>query len=193
MKPNTPQSKNTNHFPPQVKIAALIYAGGRGERMGGVDKALIMSNGKMLVEIVSQHLRLECEQVYISRQKDQVDLSHYGTVLIDKDDDQGPLAGLVTTCMRAKKDGFDYLITAPVDTDVLPESIGKRLYDVRNPHAVAALEGELQPTISLIDLNEFNKIAHLYKNGARSLKSWVQFWDVGIVDVHQKELENHNA
>ncbi len=192
MKPHTISSKNTNRIAQQAKIAALIFAGGRGERMGRVDKAQIEKNGRMLIDIVSQHLRLECDQLYISRQKDQDDLSQFGTVLIDEDEDQGPFAGLVTACKRARKDGFEYLLTSPVDTDVLPDLIGKMLFEVRKPHAVAMIEGKLQPTLSLINLTHIDNIVQLYKNGARSLRAWIEREDVGFLEINGHKFRNFN-
>lgn len=192
MKPNSTIPESTNPKPPQAKIAALILAGGRGERMGRIDKAQIKYKGRSLVDIVSEDLRHECDHIYISRQKDQDDLSQYGTVLIDVDADQGPLAGLVTACKRAKDDGFDYLLSVPVDTAVLPNSLGQRLFEARKTHAVVVVNDIYQATISLIDLSDMDHIVRVYEKGTRSLKSWIVPEKTGFLIINPEELNNIN-
>lgn len=165
----------------------LIFAGGRGMRMGGVDKALILHEGRPLISHITDALKPFCEKIYISRQRDQVDLSAYGQVLYDLEPDQGPLGALYTFAKTAE---FGKVLTAPVDTAQTDPSLFSELLKRMNPHAVLQSKQGLEPTFCAIDLQRTAPILEAFERGERSLRSWMND-EVIRVEV-DCEIVNHN-
>ncbi len=174
----------------QEHVAGLIYAGGRGMRMGGVDKALIEYHGAPLIAHMSRALRNYASQVFITRQSDQADLQEFGHVLVDEEPDQGPLAGLVAA-LRASQ-GYRYLLTAAVDARSLPTDYFARLKASAQPHSMAKIGKDFYPTFALIDLNERQEIIQLYQNGERKLRAWARAENCGYAIFATGSLENIN-
>lgn len=179
--------------PSNPKIAGLIYAGGRGQRMGGVDKAFVAPKGKPQIAVMTSALQEFVEHIYIARQSDQADLSEYGEVLIDPEADQGPYAGLTHGIERAFEDGFQYLLTVAIDGQSLPENYLIALQNVAKPHAMVQIHDRLQPTYALYDLKYKDDIIAPYLKGERALRAWVcaeccgfaLFSDDGFANINQ--------
>lgn len=173
--------------------AALIHAGGRGMRMGGMDKALIERDNSPLIFAIAASLGKLCDKIYISRQEDQVDLSQYGQIVVDFEKDQGPLCGLVSGLRVAKNDGYRFLITAAVDTEFFPNDVYSYLFAKRCPHAVLKTSDSLHPTFALIDLADCDEIENMYFSGERRLASWINPGSVGYAIMEDFELVNLNS
>ncbi len=172
------------------RIAGLIYAGGRGMRMGGVDKALLMHNGAPLIAHMCRAMRLYTQDIFITRQKDQADLSLFANVLTDATPDQGPLAGLV--CAINALQDFDLILTAPVDALALPRAYLPKMMRARKPHAMAQTAEGLHPTFALIDRHDSAQILQAYENGGRALRIWAQDQNCGYAQFATDEWRNIN-
>ena len=175
-----------------ANIAGLILAGGRGMRMGGLDKALVEYAGKRMIEHVAPKLSLLAKQIFISRQNDQHDLSKFGDIIFDKKPDQGPLSGLVTCLEVISKQGFEFVALAAVDTPVWPDDLYRNLFSTCRPHAVVSMEGRINPTIALIDLKHLSGIINLYNQGERRLGAWIDAKSCGMFNIGKDELINVN-
>ncbi|MBN4079506.1 NTP transferase domain-containing protein, partial [Beggiatoa alba] len=79
-----------------TKVNGLILAGGRGKRMGGEDKGLILFESKCLIEHCITKLQPQVNEIFISANRNIEQYRQYGfTVLQDSlDGFQGPLAGI---------------------------------------------------------------------------------------------------
>jgi molybdopterin-guanine dinucleotide biosynthesis protein A len=120
-------------------ITALVLAGGRGMRMGGVDKGLQSFNGQALVQHALQRLAdqsggpLHGVIVNANRNPEQYQAlanAHFGagfyaTVVPDRNTDYaGPLAGFqagLDACPSAM------LLTVPCDSPLFPTDLADRL------------------------------------------------------------------
>ena len=111
-------------------ITGLILAGGRGSRMGGVDKGLQNFNGVPLA--LHTLLRLQMQeggplaQVMINANRNLAAYEAFGAavwpdVLADY---AGPLAGFLTGLERCES---PYLVTTPCDTPLFPLDLVARL------------------------------------------------------------------
>lgn len=76
-------------------ITGLILAGGRAQRMGGIDKGLIPFHGKPLIESAISRLKPQVSTILINANRSITKYAHYGyPVLMDETPDfSGPLAG----------------------------------------------------------------------------------------------------
>ncbi|WP_229425210.1 gephyrin-like molybdotransferase Glp [Massilia sp. Se16.2.3] len=114
-------------------ISGLILAGGRGTRMGQVDKGLQPFRGKTMVDHVLERLGAQVGSVAINANQN---LDTYAALGVPVWPDElpgfaGPLAGMAVGMRHC---GTPYLLTAPCDSPFLPPDLAARL--------LAALEAQ---------------------------------------------------
>ena len=107
-------------------ITGLILAGGRAQRMGGIDKGLIPFQGKPLIESAISRLKPQVSTILINANRSITKYSHYGyPVLMDETPDfSGPLAGFSVGLKHCKT---PYLLTAPCDSPLLPTDLAQKM------------------------------------------------------------------
>jgi molybdenum cofactor guanylyltransferase len=159
------------------RIAAVILAGGRGERMGGVIKANLTVGGIRLLDRVSAALT----------GADSVLVAHGNIAALDLLPGQiplpdlaspyaGPLAGLAAAAtwalMQAERP--EILVLAAVDTPFLPPNYVPMLISGLDaaPAAVATYDGQSYPTSSAWRLTAIVDLPKMVLAGTapRSLK-----------------------
>jgi len=108
------------------KITGLILAGGRGSRMGGVDKGLQNFNGIPLALHALMRLGPQVETVMVNANRNLSAYESFGaSVWPDASADfAGPLSGFLVGLERAET---PYLLTVPCDTPRLPLDLAERL------------------------------------------------------------------
>jgi len=108
------------------QITGLILAGGRAQRMGGIDKGLIPFLGKPLIESAIQRLGSQLGPILINANRNITKYASYGyPVIMDETPDfSGPLAGFAA---GLKVCATPYLLTAPCDSPLLPTDLGIKL------------------------------------------------------------------
>jgi len=108
------------------QITGLILAGGRAQRMGGIDKGLIPFLGKPLIESAITRLKSQVGQILINANRNITKYASYGyPVIMDETTDfSGPLAGFAAGLKVCKT---PYLLTAPCDSPLLPTDLGIKL------------------------------------------------------------------
>lgn len=109
-------------------ITGLILAGGRAQRMGGIDKGLIPFHGKPLIESAISRLKPQVSTILINANRSITKYAHYGyPVLMDETPDfSGPLAGFSVGLKHCKT---PYLLTSPCDSPLLPEDLAQKMAD----------------------------------------------------------------
>ncbi|WP_143598915.1 molybdenum cofactor guanylyltransferase MobA [Pseudothioclava arenosa] len=156
---------------PQSEIAGLILAGGRGIRMGGIDKALLPLMGRPLVDHVLTRLAPQLGPIAVSANGNPARFEPWGLpVLRDGFMGEGPLAGLMAGLGWAEAQGAKALVTVAVDTPFVPADLVARLADrgVDLP-VVAASGGRRHPTVALWPVSEAPRIAEAFAEGERRL------------------------
>ena len=107
-------------------LAALILAGGRATRMGGIDKALLQIGGHTLIQHVIN--RLTPLPTAISANGDPARYAHLALpILPDTVTGRGPLAGVLRGLNWAATLGAHTLLTVPADTPFIPADLATRL------------------------------------------------------------------
>ncbi len=169
-------------------ITGLILAGGRGSRMGGVDKGLQGFNGIPLA--LHTLLRLQMQSagplahVMINANRNLAAYEAFGAsvwpdVLADF---AGPLAGFLTGLERCET---PYLLTVPCDTPLFPLDLVDRLASAMNAHdadiaMVAAPESDgqgntkvrAQPVFCLLRVELLESLAEFTQSGGRKIDAW---------------------
>ncbi|WP_423455891.1 molybdenum cofactor guanylyltransferase MobA [Ottowia sp. VDI28] len=167
---------------PPAAITALLLAGGRGSRMGGVDKGLQLFQNQPLAQHALQRLRqqtLPPAQLLINANRHLSEYAAFGAPVWPDAiaDFAGPLAGFLA--------GLDHcetplLLTVPCDVPYFPLSLCERLaQSLRTQQAeiamAAALEdGRLrtQPVFCLLRTSLAKSLAHFLESGGRKIDAW---------------------
>jgi molybdopterin-guanine dinucleotide biosynthesis protein A len=108
------------------QITGLILAGGRAQRMGGIDKGLIPFHGKPLIESAITRLKTQVGPILINANRNITKYASYGfPVLMDETTDfSGPLAGF---SVGLKNCITPYLLTSPCDSPLLPIDLAEKM------------------------------------------------------------------
>ena len=138
-----------------TRVAAVILAGGRGERLGGIIKANLQVGGRRLLDRVAERLAA-ADNLLVAHgpiPADLLDLAPGQIGIHDLATDYaGPLAGLAAALDWAtrQQDPPDLLVLAPVDTPFLPPDYLGRLVAALDiaPVAIASSAGQPYPTSS---------------------------------------------
>ncbi|MES2352139.1 MAG: gephyrin-like molybdotransferase Glp [Pseudomonadota bacterium] len=169
------------------KVTGLILAGGRGTRMGRVDKGLQPFRGATLVAHVLQRLAPQVSIVAINANRN---LPQYQAAAGDApvlpdfiDGFEGPLAGLQVGLQYCPT---ELLLTAPCDSPFLPADLAERLYaamQAENADLAVAVTMEkedgaaepyrqLHPVFSLMKASLLPQLDAYLDTGARRMESW---------------------
>lgn len=116
---------------------AAILAGGRGERMGGVDKGLLDIGGQSLVERVLAALRgQDIDNVLIVANRSHDEYARLAPVIADAEPAfRGPLAGIAAALAACTT---PWLLSVPVDCPAPPPDLFARLAAAARRDAGAA-------------------------------------------------------
>ncbi len=159
----------------QKNITAVILAGGKGRRLGGQDKGLVLYHNKPLIEHILEKIEAQVSTVLISANRHDAIYSTYGYAVMKDDmlDYQGPLAGFSTAMKNAQT---EYIITLPCDGPLISDDLVARLrrclqHDPTNI-AVAHDGQRLQPTYALIPITYLSHLNKFMLKGGRGIHQW---------------------
>lgn len=160
-------------------ITGLVFAGGRGSRMGHVDKGLQTFRGGPMVLHVIMRLSPQVGAMMINANQN---LGPYESFGLPVWPDQltgfeGPLAGLQTGLSHCET---DYLVTAPCDSPFLPADLVQRLGDALQEQdaelavAVTEEEGRRQPhpVFCLMKTSVLPSLTDFLQAGERKIDKW---------------------
>ncbi len=106
----------------QTEITGLILAGGRAQRMGGIDKGLIPFHHRPLIESAINRLKPQVGSIMINANRNIEQYAAYGYPMVSDADSSfsGPLAGFAA---GLKACPTEYLVTTPCDSPLLPTNL----------------------------------------------------------------------
>lgn len=176
-------------------IAGLILAGGKGTRMGGVDKALLPLNGKPLIAHVQERLTGQTNGLAISANGDPARFKGFALPVLPDAlaDFPGPLAGVLAGLKWAQeRTRAKWLLSVPCDAPFLPLNLVSRLQaalkDGRAEIAVAASQGQRHPVVALWPLSVAAALKHaLIHENLRKVGAFAARYEIIDVDF---PLEN---
>lgn len=111
----------------RTQITGLVLAGGRGSRMGGIDKGLQLLDTRTLVEHALARLRPQVGALAINANRHLETYAGFGVpVWPDAQADYpGPLAGMLAGLQACTT---EWLVTVPCDTPAFPCDLVARLH-----------------------------------------------------------------
>jgi molybdopterin-guanine dinucleotide biosynthesis protein A len=158
----------------QKEISGLILAGGRGTRMGGIDKGLQMHLGLPLAQRALERLSPQVGALMLNANRN---LSTYQAMGVpvwqdEMPDFPGPLAGMLAGLMHCDT---PYLVTVPCDSPNFPTDLVARLAqglvdasaDLATAYTREAGELRAQPVFCLMRIALRNNLRAFIESGER--------------------------
>lgn len=181
------------------QITGLILAGGRGSRMGNVDKGLQTFRGAPMVLHVIMRLSPQTGSLMINANQNLGPYEGFGLPVWPDQltGFEGPLAGLQTGLTHCDT---EYLVTAPCDSPFLPEDLVERLADAigEGDLAVAVTEedGRRQPhpVFCLMKSSLLSNLSEYLQGGGRKIDTWYRSLDfVEVLFEDESAFRNINT
>ena len=172
-----------------MTITGLILAGGRGTRMGSIDKGLQIFRGMPMAQHVATRLMPQVSYLMINANRN---LAEYEAICTPVWPDAmldfaGPLAGLQTGLMHCQT---PYLVTAPCDSPFVPVDLVTRLQsglqDQKTDVAVAVTGSSDQvqshPVFCLVKKSLLPHLTDYLQKGGRKFDAW--YATLTVAHVH---------
>ena len=158
-----------------MKVDGLVLAGGRGSRMGGVDKGLQSLHDRPLVAHAIERLRPQVSRLMISANRHLPEYRRFGLpVLSDADAGafSGPLAGIAAGLAQCEG---EWLMTIPCDCPLLPADLVARLLQAVQDceAAVPSLADQIEPAFCLLRRTLLPSLQHYLAGGGRKVQDWL--------------------
>ncbi len=168
----------------RARITGLVLAGGRGTRMGGLDKGLQPLAGEPLALHVARRIAGQVGTLLISANRHLGDYTRLGAsfdarIVVDTAGDfPGPLAGLLAALQTTST---ELLLCVPCDTPALPTDLAARLLTALDAeHADVAVAAtvdaqghrSLHPVVALLRATLADDLAAYLDAGERKVRTW---------------------
>jgi molybdopterin-guanine dinucleotide biosynthesis protein A len=193
-------------------ITGLVLAGGRGSRMGGVDKGLQLHAGQALAMHALTRLRPQVGAVLINANRNLEAYETFGVPIWPDADTEyaGPLSGFLAGLTHCDT---PYLVTVPCDSPLFPLDLVQRLaaaltegdaeIAMAATHEAGALQ--VQPVFCLLKTELRESLLRFTQSGQRKIDKWTaqhRCIEVPFIDAHAfanantvdelKQLQQHD-
>lgn len=163
------------HTTSRPAVTAVILAGGRGTRMGTVDKGLQPFRGKPMVAHVIERLAPQVDELLINANQNLDTYAAFGHRVIADEIEGfvGPLAGFERGLAHAR---HDLVVTAPCDSPFLPADLvarlASRLAESDAEIAVAKTGNQAHPVFCLMRKQVLGSLRAFLEGGQRKIDRW---------------------
>lgn len=176
------------------QITGLVLAGGRGSRMGGVDKGLQNFRGMPLAMHALLRLQAQVGETLLNANRNIAAYESMGVPVWPDavPDYPGPLAGFLAGLERCET---PFLVVVPCDSPLFPEDLVERLAeafaDERIEIAVAATrEGDTlqaQPVFCMMRAGLMESLVRFVHSGQRKIDRWTALHTTRLVTFDDAE------
>ena len=181
--------------PGPEQITAVILAGGKGRRLQGSDKGLVLFKGRPIIEYILEIITPQVSQILINANRNLDSYASYGYPVISDalSDFQGPLAGFSIAMSKA---ATSHLLTLPCDGPFLSDDYVLRMCQVLDKEkaelAVAYDGARMQPVHALIPTTLLDSLEEFLQSGDRKIDRWYAKHNVALVDFSDTPEIFHN-
>lgn len=177
------------------RIAAVILAGGRGRRLGGVDKAWLPWRGSTLIESMVECLCTQVDEVLVVANQHHERYAAIGLrcVADRRADYPGPMAGLEAGLHATDA---QWVLSVPVDVPHLPGDLLPRLLAAAEARGCTrALDADgAQPLIALYRREQvLPSLVQALDAGERAMHRWQASLNIAEVDWSPHRFGNLNT
>jgi len=159
------------------QVTGIVLAGGRGNRMGAIDKGLVNYRGKPMIASVLETLEQALDKIVISANRNIDAYRKFGYPVTSDSTREfaGPLAGMQSGLALTTT---PYAFIVPCDTPGINTEILLRLFDRLGENAsglaVASINSKIEPVVLLLETNLLQSINSFIARGERKTGLWVQ-------------------
>jgi len=177
-------------------VTGVVLAGGRGSRMGGIDKGLLAHAGRTLVEHQLDLLRPQVGALMISANRNLDRYAAFGVPVIPDPvaDFPGPLAGMLAALRAADT---PWVVCVACDTLGLPGTLVRRLLDSakeenRSAAYVADAQGP-QYTVCALHTDLADPLDAALRAGRRAVREFLHAHQAACCRLADARLQNWNT
>ena len=156
-----------------MKVTGIVLAGGKGSRMGGVDKGLQALRGKPMVAWSIARLKPQVDEIVINANQNLEIYRAFGFPVVADEIGgfAGPLAGLHAGLNAA---AHPLVVTVPCDSPFLPNDLVSRLQKNlgENQLAVAKTGDQPHPVFALMKREVRESLEAFLASGGRKIDAW---------------------
>lgn len=160
-------------------------AGGRGRRLGGLDKGLVPWHGQPLVAHIANRLRPQVSTLLISANRNTEVYGRIANCPVIPDSISGyagPLAGIARAMQVATT---RYIVTVPCDAPFLASDLVSRLYQGMTKTgaeiSVARDEQRVQPMFALLQRDLLPRLLAWLQAGEHRVQGWFEMQRTALV------------
>ncbi|HSV59778.1 MAG TPA: molybdenum cofactor guanylyltransferase MobA [Variovorax sp.] len=174
-------------------ITGLVLAGGRGSRMGGIDKGLQSFNGTPLALHALLRLGPQVGETMVNANRNLSAYESFGAPVWPDGlaDYAGPLAGFLVGLERCET---PYLLTVPCDTPLFPADLASRMAEAMEredaqiamasgaePGADGSVQMRTQPVFCLLRADLLESLVRFTQGGGRKIDAWTATHKTALV------------
>jgi molybdopterin-guanine dinucleotide biosynthesis protein A len=173
-----------------LDVTGLVLAGGMGRRMGGVDKGLVLLDGRPLAAHVIERLTPQVGAIVINANQNVERYAELGYPVVSDTvaGFAGPLAGLHAGLSAART---PFVATSPCDSPFLPLDLVARLakgLDAASAQlAVAHTFAQPHPVFALVSAGVLPHLTAFLEAGGRKIDAWYSTLRVASVQFDDCE------
>ena len=163
-------------------VTGIVFCGGSGRRLGGVEKPLIEVAGRPLLAWVLDRLHKQVATVLLSGAADP-SYARFGCEIVpDRAPGEGPLSGLATAIEVATT---DWIFTCPGDSPYLAENLVELLArDARRKGVAVPHDGNRRQNLFLLmRRHRAESLARFFEQGGRAAHRWLDENGIGVTDL----------
>lgn len=172
------------------KISTIILAGGRGSRMGNIDKGLQHFRGAPLIEHCIARFETQTDEIIISSNSNLEQYQRYLLPIVpDKNTNfEGPLAGVLAAGELCQ---HSLIFVCPCDMPLLPDNIvlkmTERLTQDKSDICICYDGKRPQRLVMLLKVNTLESLPEFLAAGERKVGLWQNNWSVSELDCSDTE------
>ncbi|KAB0548841.1 molybdenum cofactor guanylyltransferase MobA [Pseudomonas argentinensis] len=158
-------------------FSVVLLAGGRGQRMGGQDKGLVLWRARPMIAWLHQVVRPLTDDLIISCNRNQQAYAPYADRLVGDEsaDYPGPLAGIRAALQVAR---HPLLLVLPCDAPRVDRALVERLLALAEDRPVMAQRaGYWEPLFAVIPRRLLPSLEQAWQAGERSTQRWLRAHD----------------
>ena len=163
-------------------ITGIVFCGGAGRRLGGVQKPLIEVSGRPLLAWVLDRLRNQVGTVVLSG-ADGPAYARFGCEMVpDRASGEGPLGGLASAMEVVTT---DWIFTCPGDSPYLAENLIELLAeDAERAGVAVAHDGNRRQNLFLLMRRErAESLVRFFNEGGRAAHRWLDANGIVATDL----------
>ncbi|MDE0056459.1 MAG: molybdenum cofactor guanylyltransferase [Gammaproteobacteria bacterium] len=163
-------------------VTGIVFCGGSGRRLGGVEKPLIEVAGRPLLAWVLEPLGKQVATVVLSG-ADGSAYARFGCEIVpDRAPGEGPLSGLATA---VEVTTTDWIFTCPGDTPYLAENLVELLTaDAERVGVAVPHDGNRRQNLFLLMRRDrAESLVRFFEQGGRAAHRWLDENGIGVTDL----------